>query len=249
MHAKYMVSFLFLTLIISCSPKTWLTADTKYERYEVGEDEGSEHIMEEIIAPYKSQLTEQMEEIIGTAEVSMTKERIESSLGNWMTDILLDEANRLSTNKIDLALQNYGGVRTSSIQQGPITVRKIYELMPFDNMLVVLDVNGDILMKLFDRIADYGGWPISRGVHFEIVEGKAINVTLNGEKIDGDKIYRFAVSDYIANGGDDANFLRNVPQQDFNITIRDAIINNIKRDTEMGLLQFAEKEGRITKAE
>ena len=249
MHVKYIVSCLFLILISSCSPKIWQTADTKYERYDVGEDDASEHIMEEIIAPYKSQLTEQMEEVIGTAEVSMTKEHIESSLGNWMSDILLDESNRLSTNKIDLALQNYGGIRTSSIQQGPITVGKIYELMPFDNMLVVLDVKGDLLMKLFDRIADYGGWPISRGVHFEIVDGKAANVTLNGEKIDNNKTYRFAVSDYIANGGDNANFLRDLPQQDFNITIRDAIINNIKRDTEMGLLQFAEKEGRITKPE
>lgn len=231
----------------SCSKTIWHTADAKYIRYEVKEGDEKTHDISEIIAPYKNELEGKMSIVIGENEVELTKERVECSIGNWFCDIVLEEANRLSKDKVHIALQNYGGIRSNSLGAGPITVREIYEIMPFENRLVVVEVDGETLLKFFDQIADYGGWPVSKGVQFQISEGKAINVTLFDEAIDNKAIYRLAVSDYIANGGDDTNYFKTVPQFDYNILVRDVLINHIKRDTEMGVKQFGEKEGRITK--
>ncbi|GLR17210.1 hypothetical protein GCM10007940_18250 [Portibacter lacus] len=225
----------------------WHTADAKYERIEIGKDKQQNQEMAKLIDPYKSQLDAKMNIVIGELDVELVKERVESSIGNWFTDIMLDEANRISTTKVDFAVQNYGGVRSNSIAKGPITVRTVYEVMPFENMLVAVDLSGKDVLKLFDMIAEYGGWPISRGVKFDIKEGKAINVKIDGKDVDLDKTYRIALNDYVAEGGDNTSVFANAPIYEYNLLVRDAIINHIKRDTEEGIVQTARKEGRITK--
>jgi 2',3'-cyclic-nucleotide 2'-phosphodiesterase (5'-nucleotidase family) len=45
--------------------------------------------------------------------------------------------------KVDAAFINYGGIR-SYIAKGEITVGKIYELMPFDNLIVLQDLKGAV---------------------------------------------------------------------------------------------------------
>ncbi len=243
-----LISLLISLMALGCSPKTWLTADAKYVRYEVGEDKVSNAEMEELVAPYKSQLDAKMEVVIGDLEGELLKERMECSLGNWFCDAVLEEANRLSTEKVDIAIQNYGGLRVNSVSPGPITVREIYEIMPFENKLVIVVLDGEKLTELFNGMADYGGWPISKGVKYQIEDKKAVNITIDGQTIIKDKKYRLAISDYIANGGDDSSVFKSAERFDFDILIRDALITHVKRDTEMGIVQSAEKEGRVTVA-
>lgn len=241
------IVILCITLLSGCRSILWKTADVKYHRYEIGEAEGSDSAMQDMIAPYKNELDAKMDVVIGDCVAEMTKERVESSLGNWMADIVLEEAQRLTTDPVDFAALNYGGIRSNDMAAGPITVRKIFEIMPFENEIVIIAAKGKYVMQFLDRIADYGGWPVSKGISLVIVEGRAVNVLIQGSPVDGEKIYRFAIPDYIANGGDNVNFLKDAERFDFDILIRDAMIQHIKRDTEMGVKQFGEKEGRITK--
>ena len=241
------IFFCLVLILTSCSETIWHTADARYERYDVGENAGADVEMAEMIEPYKSQLDSKMDIVIGEMEVELIKERVESSIGNWFADIMLEETQRLSTEPVDLAVQNFGGVRSNAIAAGPITIRTVYEVMPFENKMVAVDLSGVELMKLLDRIADYGGWPISRGVSFEIRDGKATNVMLNGSRIEDDKIYRLALNDYIANGGDGTSVFAGKEIYDYDLLVRDAIINHIKRDTEEGVKQLGVKEGRIVK--
>jgi len=225
----------------------WHTADARYVRYEIGDEKSGSEAMASIVNPYKLQLDETMNIVIGELDVDLIKERVESNMGNWYADIILEEANRLSTKKVDFAIQNYGGLRSNSIAAGPITVRTIFEVMPFENTLVTADLTGEKVIQFFNFIADYGGFPVSKGVKFEIQDNKAVNLTLNGEAVDPSKIYRLALSDYIANGGDDASVFKGAEIHEYNILQRDAILNHIKRDTENGIVQSGIKEGRIVK--
>lgn len=236
---------LSLVLLLSSCAKVWHKADVEYTRIEIDGIQNSGHPIEALITPYKIQIDEKMDIVIGINEIELTKERVESNIGNWMADIILDEASRLTTMKVDFAIQNYGGIRLPSISAGPITIRTIYELMPFDNAMVILEADGPTTKMLLDRIATYGGWPISRSVKFEIKDGHAENIYINNLPFDIEKTYRIALPDYVANGGDGTDFLADLPREDFALLLRDAIINNIKRDAEEGIHQSAVKEGRI----
>jgi len=245
---RHIIGLVLISFILgSCSPIIWHKADAKYQRYSIGEDLAANKEMTDIVSPYKNQLDATMDEVIGQLDVELLKERVESNMGNWYTDIILEEAKRVSAKKVDFAMQNYGGLRSGSIASGPITVRTIYELMPFENTLVTVDLSGDKVQTFFDDLAEYGGAPISSGVKFQISGGKAINVSINGEPIDYSASYRIALNDYTAEGGDDASVFAGCEIHEYNILQRDAIINHIKRDTENGIIQTASKEGRITK--
>lgn len=244
-YLKILILVIPLVTIAGCS-KVWHKATVDYQKYDMGEPVNVDHPIQAIIEPYKNQLDEKMNVVIGYNEVPLVKERVESNMGNWFADILLEESSRLITERVDFALQNYGGMRLPNIGAGPITIRTIYELMPFDNTLVIVEADGNVTRKLLDRIAEYGGWPISNTVSFQIVNGKAENILINGKELDDSMTYRIALPDYIANGGDGTDYLIDLPRQEFALLIRDLLINHIKRDTEAGVNQFAEKEGRIS---
>ena len=76
---------------------------------------------------------------------------------------------------------NYGGIRINSVTDGDLTLGKVYEIMPFENALVVMDLNGDQVKLLLDRIAAYGGWPVSEGLNFEIADSTATNIVIQNK--------------------------------------------------------------------
>ena len=234
----------FILLSLSCS-KVWYKSDVRYERFEVGYSDTREHPMNETIAPYKEQLDEKMNAVIGEVNQNLEKQRPESRMGNWVADLILEESQRLTTKKVDISIQNYGGMRIPNIAKGDITVGKVYEFMPFDNTLEIVEIDGASLLELADLISADGGWPISSGVEMVIENRKCKSFLLNGEKIDKGKIYSLATNNYIAGGGSNCDMLIDLPKESFSFLIRDLIINHIKRDTEQGINQNAELEGRI----
>lgn len=226
----------------------WLTADVKYVRYEMQSANGGQDEMKDLIQPYKTQIDAVMDEVLGTLSVDLTKERMESSIGNWLTDAMLDEAQNYTDKPLDFAFYNQGGVRSNYMGAGDITVRTIYELIPFENEMVVLEVPGDYLKTLFDKIASRGGDPISRNISFVIKDGNAENIKIDDEELDLKRNYRFVLSDYVVNSSSDSKILGSFPQELLKVKIRDAVIEHVRKDTENGIVQFAEIEGRITNA-
>src|SRR5688500_2959663 len=87
-----------------------------------------------IIAPYKAQLDQEMNEILTVLPEELTKQKPESSLGNLVSDIIVDKL-RSDEYQVDLAVVNYGGLRVPYLSKGPLTRGEIYELSPFDNTL------------------------------------------------------------------------------------------------------------------
>lgn len=155
----------------------------------------------------KQMLESELNTVIGTIPSPMRAARPESSLLNWSADALLEMARLKSGQAVDMSVVNIGGLRCEW-HAGAITFREVFELMPFDNELVVLTLTGEDLLALAQCFADQGGQGMS-GMRLEIRDGKATNVTLNGKKIVPQMLYRVATSDYLSGGNDHMEPLAN----------------------------------------
>ncbi len=245
-HSSFLILSLICTCFLACKP-IFHIADINEDRYEI---EPHEQLKEDstinaIIKPYKAQLQDKMNRVIGTNAKDMYKARPEGELGNWVADILYSEVSKIYDGKLDFAVQNHGGLRIPVLNEGPITVRDIYEIMPFDNEVVVIKAKGVVIQKLFERIAEKGGWPVSKQINMlGTIDNKLHSLTIDSVPFDPKKTYTFALPDYVANGGDKCDFLINQKQIKFNLLVRDAIINHLDSEG-IDNVQFAQKEGRI----
>lgn len=202
--------------------------------------------IDSIVAPYKAKLDAVMNEQIGTSE-GLNIEKPESSLGNWIADAIEEKANNISEGGVDFAAQNYGGIRIKEIPQGTITYGRIFELMPFENYLSIITVPGDVLQKFLDRLAVYGGWPVSKSISFRIENEKATDIKIKNKAFDLKKTYKIALPDYVAHGGDDCSFFENLPLENSEILIRDILMENVRENNKSGKAIASRIEGRIKK--
>ena len=160
-----------------------------------------------IIAPYKKTLDADMNEVLCYAKTNLKKGQPESLLGNWTADLCLEEAQDLFQDTIDMVLFNNGGLR-SSLSEGNITKRDIYQLMPFENELVVLSLSLDDVGDLMNYLKYTGGQPSAFSEWFKKDELPFYVLT----------------TDYLANGGDKMRFFNNKHQNVLGVKMRDAII-------------------------
>ena len=230
---------------VACSKKTYL-ADVDPHFYRIhAEAAEQDPDIESMIAPYKEKLDVAMGEIIGYSAKNMSKEKPESLLGNFLGDLLLAQALEISNDTVHFAVQNYGGIRIAEIAEGPVTRRKIFELMPFDNMLEILKMDSATVHRFIDHMAGGYGWPVSYTLRYKIEEKRAVQIEINGEPLRGSMTYRVAMPDYIANGGDGSYFLKELPRESTGVFIRDLIIGYIMDNYRRGGTIGAELDGRI----
>jgi 2',3'-cyclic-nucleotide 2'-phosphodiesterase (5'-nucleotidase family) len=170
----------------------------------------------------------------------------ESLLSNYCADIYRESAEKYLKKKVDIAIVNLGGLRTS-IPAGDVTIRKMYELMPFENELVIIGVKGKNLIPLFHRMAAYGGEGLS-GMRFVISNGKAEDINISGNVLDPERIYIIATNNYLSEGNDNMPELK-MQETTVNtgIKVRDMLTSYIKDATAAGKKVESQIEGRITK--
>ncbi len=232
---------LISALLISCKP-TYFIQKSEQSMYVLSDTSNTtiDSSVYKLILPYKEKVIGTMSVVIAESEFVMERGVPESKLGNFVSDACMHETSKVfyptDGRPVDFAFFNNGGLR-KSLPQGKITLGDVYELMPFENQLVVLSVNGKLVKKIFNFIASKDGAPIS-GARFQIKEQQGVNITIQNEPLDTTKIYKVLTSDYLANGGDSYDFLIDVPRESVNLKIRDALIQN---------LMLAGKEGKKIK--
>lgn len=180
-----------------------------------------------LITPYKIELDKVMNEVIGNTAIDLKKERPESTLGNWMADAIHRKAVDQLGESIDFAIQNYGGIRIPVIKKGAITRGKIFELMPFDNKILVLYLNKSEVEELIQHIVAARGWPVSYGIKINQLTKEDITILINNKPLTEGEIYKVALPDYIANGGSQSYFLKDKKRKDLQYFIRDALIQDV----------------------
>lgn len=201
--------------------------------------------VQSLIDPYKHQVDAEMNEVLAISTSPLVKEQPEGTMGNWVADATQNQAEIMLGHPVDFSICNYSGMRVNRVSEGEITRRYMYEIMPFDNFLVVMELDGPTTKRLFDHMAAEGGWPISASARYMIDGNAAQNITINGEALDQNRSYTVVLSDYIANGGSGCSFLQDVPHEALNIYYRDAMIEEAIRTATEGSKMDPKIEGRV----
>lgn len=170
-----------------------------------------------IITPYQDGIEDEMSKVITYTKKNLEKGKPQSTIGNFVTDLCLNYANA------DICIMNNGGLRTS-IDKGEVTKGKLYELMPFENELVLLELDKYDYIKLLNYIEYRGGEPFSGITITMNQDGKIVDHSWPVNFDNGDKI-TVLTSDYLANGGDNMSFFEGKSQRKVGIKLRDAIID------------------------
>ncbi len=118
--------------------------------------------------------------------------------------------------------------------------------MPFENRLVAVTFNGTDMQLFLNYIAEMGGDPVS-GIRFRIKDKKAVNILINGQEFNNQKEYVVLTSDYMANQGDGGYiFAKAYNRKEFDIKLRDTILEYLKQQTKEGKTINPQLDGRIT---
>ncbi len=212
--------------LVKCEPvvdEIWKT------KSDIIEDEKGKAVHEK----YEAELKPIMGEVIGTAEGEFTHERSDKGsntlLGAWAAEV------QRQLGKADIAIQNGGGLRRT-LAAGNITVGDLYEIMPFDNYLVVFDLSGAEIKKAIDHginnpnITDgqFAGLRVEYDGR-KPFESRITKITLmDGTPLDMNKTYKVVVNSFMFTGGDAYDFSKAMNAAE-SVSIRDALIDAIKK--------------------
>jgi len=216
----YLITLVFV--LESCS-KIYIKQEQNFTHLNLKDVSSNQKVNAELIN-YKLKVTEETEKTIAFSAAVLKKEGDETTLGNFVCDALMFAAKKEFANiKPDAVLINRGGLRVN-LPEGNIKIINVFELMPFENELVLVKITGQ---KLLDGIA----LVIEKkhpffGLFIKADNQKLLEAKINGENIEPQKLYTIITSDYLASGGDSFVFLKNpITTEKSNLKIRDAIIN------------------------
>ncbi|GAB3690695.1 5'-nucleotidase [Spirosoma flavus] len=242
-------SFLFLALIglWACGPGGYHLASRKANRIGVDSLSAStDSSVARFLQPYREKLDKTMNEVLAQSTGSIEKGLPDAPLNDILTDAMLKQATQRYGKPIDCSHLNYGGIRTN-LPKGNITIGSVFEVMPFDNQLVVLTVTGDMLQKMLNHFVQGSGLVVG-GIRAKVHDKQVQSVTFtNGRTLQPNENYTVLMSDYVANGGDDAGFLKNpIKREDINYLVRDALIDYFKEQGKTGQPINPTSDGRIS---
>lgn len=240
---KYIVLAVVLTSACSKHFKPSSTQAYHYDLINIKNDS----VSDARILPYKLNLHDEMNTVIAYSDSILTKDGFETTLGNFVLQAI---QHYLDFNKTEIKTNyviftNRGGLR-NSLPLGNIKKESIFELMPFDNEIVVLTIKGDKLKNGFKSVNENGKL-LSWNLFCKIINNKVEDVRIGKSEFDSEKSYTVVTSDYIANGGDDSFFLSNPESYETtNVKLRDAIIEYCVFLTKQNTHIKPYKDGRIT---
>ena len=234
---KYFFALLIGLILTSCQEKTMQLQRIEGTQIPVNKNNELDAEITKTITPYKGFLEAEMNEVLAYAPEDFykgrNKDKAETSIGNFMADLCYTQGNpvfkKQSGKNIDFVLLNFGGIR-AGIPKGDITVRSAYEVMPFENSMVVVELSYEKLQNLFKYLGKSSkAHPISRQLQIRFTNGEVTKSTIHGKELDPKKTYFVLTSDYLQHGGDRMNFFKN-PIKLYNLEykIRTAIINELK---------------------
>lgn len=192
--------------------------------------------VEQFVTPYRNRINEVLDSTLAYASATFSPKDgpLNTSAGNFMADIIMSEAGPIFKNRtkkeIDFAILNSGGIR-AVISKGDVTARNMFQVMPFENTIVVVELSAKSVRDLIAFLIQSGQpHPIS-GIQIKLDRnGSLTSVNIQDKPFDEDRTYFVATSNYLANGGDNMNFFHNnigVTETDY--LLRNAMIDYIRK--------------------
>ena len=211
---KLFVIFLTLICVSSCSNQKYYITKIEGKKVPITNTNSQVAAIENFVAPYREHINKDLDNVLAICPETLDKSsgKWQTKIGNLMADVTLQygtKAFQLRDKKsIDICLLNSGGIR-SILPKGNVTARTAFEIMPFENSLVVIALKGEQIIEMVNFfIAEKKPHPLA-GITFTIDKNKlAKNIEIQGKPVQNETIYYVGTNDYLANGGDNMNFFK-----------------------------------------
>jgi 2',3'-cyclic-nucleotide 2'-phosphodiesterase (5'-nucleotidase family) len=196
--------------------------------------------VDKILGPYAGRVRA-LDVVIGKLDGELRKGGMGGgSLGNFITDGIRYEGSVNLGRPVTLVVLNPGGMRKNTIEPGELRIVDIFELLPFENKLVALEVSGTQLMNVLKavvstRTAQAGArlrYRIGVDKKPELASARLVEENGRESEIDPTGSYRIITIDYLLSVGGGLSSLREANStKPLGITIRDALIEYVKAET------------------
>ncbi len=239
----------FFMLAVSCKQKPVNLQRIEGKQIPISSEIVRDSNIMAVVSPYKEELESKMSAILAYAPTDFYKDdddKTETSIGNFMADLCYKHGNFIFNKKtkknIDFVLLNYGGIR-AGISKGDVTTRSAYEVMPFENNMVVVELTYQKIQDLLAYLAiSKKAHPISKQLHISFKDNNIKSALLNGKNFDKNKTYFVLTSDYLQNGGNHMNFFKEpLSLTNLDYKIRKAILDELE---EIDTIK-AKEDGRV----
>ena len=239
----------FILTLQSCATKFALN-QVSTQQYSIASQSADESI-ETLVNPYRDSLNTRVNRVLITSEGELVTgnaqniQPAQTAMGNFLVDACLEiakqRAKALNKPEPDISIFTWGSIR-NSLPVGNITVRHIYQVMPFENEMIVLTITGSQMRTLLHHLAKSTS-PLAGAF---IKKGDPNQMLVNGHPLDDTKLYRVLASDYLAFGGDSMPVLKDASEHYFcDIKVRDSLITYLENLKANGKVLVPNYEQRI----
>lgn len=212
-----------------------------WSQYPITESQAKDSSMLAFLKPFRDSLDKSMNIVLGKVGKRMDIKRPQSTLGNFMSDACLEMAREKFDAGADISLVRFGGIRRPYIDEGNLTRSMIFEVMPFDNLLVLIDVKGETLIRFIEELGKEGAG-IAGFTMTITTEKKVTDILVSGQPIDPLATYTIVYSDY---NYSNAPILKEGKLRNTAYLIRDALFDYVERLNSKGETIGQKLENRI----
>jgi 5'-nucleotidase len=207
------------------------------KRLEINDSLVSDEDLDAFIKPFREHVNSDLDSVIAYAVDTYTKNDgdLNTAIGNFLADAVLEQANPIyqsrTGNSINMVLLNHGGIR-AIISKGNLTTRTAFEVMPFENTIVVVEMKGKLIKDGLIRYLQKAkrAHPIS---NLKVVlndKDSIVETSINGMSIKDEQTYHVATIDYVYYGGDRMHFFKKGDSLHvLEYKLRNALIDKLKK--------------------
>ncbi|WP_299536407.1 5'-nucleotidase C-terminal domain-containing protein [Ulvibacterium sp.] len=211
---KHFVVFITIGCLLACHQNPPVLSQIKASQLQIDDSLPSYDSVETFLHPYSRRLNQVLDSALAYAPKKISKGDGEynTTAGNLLADIMMSETRPIFKSRtgkdIDFVLFNHGGIR-SILSKGKVSARNAYEVMPFENTVTVVALQGTSVRDLVSYLVRAKrAHPISGMQVVLNRDGSLKSASIQGKPIDGTRIYYIATSSYLVSGGDNMIFFR-----------------------------------------
>lgn len=189
---------------------------------------------------WMAELSPTLDEVLGQATSEVAHDRYGAQvtpLGKWTCEVMAEKVGA------QIAFQNGGGLRTP-IPAGDVTVGLLYQVMPYDNTLVTMELLGSDVLKNIEH--GLGNTEVGNGAFSGVTVAydmdkefgsRVVSITLpDGTPLDMDAYYTVVVNNFQATDGDNYMFEEvGINQVDTYIPVRTVLMDAVKANGVAGV--------------
>ena len=205
------------------------TEEKELEKVMAGKDRPYDAELARIIHSYYGRIQKEYGRIVGVTSVPLIRyHQRESNVGNFICDTMRKKTGT------DIAFINSGAIR-NNIPKGRITMEQVFTLLPFDNVLVTMRLEGKQVLEILEQNArlEHGILQMSGvEIRYDVTEPAGFRVRevyVGRRSLDPDKMYTVTTIDFLAVGGDAFSLFKEGRDIVYGTALRDVIVSYLEK--------------------